>query len=134
LNIGDSPSYVKYILPNEPEFLAAFEARAAAIVDDREPAAVLEAIARKKGYGRKDVALLASLTADDYFEMFKGINGEKLSPMIQRALQFGGNEQELAIRTAVTEALRRIGAENPLNRRRVRKFGIEVDVQNLSHK
>lgn len=111
---------------DEPEFLAAFEARAAAIVDDREPASVLEAIASKNSWDRKDVALLASLTADDYFAMFKGINGEKLSPMIRRALEFGGNPQENAIRTAVTEALQRIGAENPLNRRRVQKFGVKV--------
>ncbi len=111
---------------NEPEFLAAFEARAAAIVDDREPVAVLEAIASENGWNRKDVALLASLTADDYFAMFKSVKGERLSPMIRRALEFGGNAQEDAIRTAVTEALQRIGAENPLNRRRVRKFGVEV--------
>jgi hypothetical protein len=92
---------------------------------------VLEVIAGKNGWNREDVALLASLTADDYFQMFKGINGEKLSPMIRRALEFGGNAQENAIRTAVTEALQMISAENPLNRRRVRKFGVEVPDGNI---
>jgi hypothetical protein len=109
---------------SEPEFRKAFDARVAAIEDHRDPATVLQAIAENRGWNREDVSLLATLSADDFYAIFKKINGEQLSPMVRRALAFDGEEEKIA--KAATDALLKIAAESELNKRRVQKFGIKV--------
>jgi hypothetical protein len=110
----------------EPEFLRAFEERIATAKDDRNPLTVLQAIAENKSWSREDVTLLAKLSADDFYKIFKHTRGEHFSAMVRRALEFGSNDSGNKIVRAATDALKRIGRENALNKRRVEKFGVNV--------
>jgi hypothetical protein len=47
---------------SEPEFLKAFDARVAAIEDQRDPVTVLQNITENRGWNREDVTLLATLS------------------------------------------------------------------------
>lgn len=93
---------------------------------------VLARISGKNGWNQKDEIVLANTTEDDYYNLFKSEKGDHLSKYIRTCLQFGqfqnSSEQQKQIASRVIGALRRIAGENELNRRRVKKFGIEVEI------
>ena len=93
----------------------------------------LEVLARISGtnsWNSEDVIILANTNEDQYYQLFKSINGEELSSYVDRCLEFGRysnpSKQYKSISENATKALQKIGSESELNRRRVRKFGIEV--------
>ena len=92
---------------------------------------VLARVSGKNGWNQKDEIVLANTTEDEYYDLFKSEKGDHLSTYIRTCLRFGqfGNasEQQKQIADRAISALKRIGAENELNRLRVKKFGIEVD-------
>jgi hypothetical protein len=114
----------------DPEVRAAFDARYRVFSDDRSPVDVLLHIAEHQSWGLNDRILLAKVTSDELFEIFKSQRGDNLSGVIRAALQFeriGGIEPELRdVSLKAKEALVRIGKENPLNYRRVKKYGIDA--------
>ena len=92
---------------------------------------VLARISEKDGWNQKDEIVLANTTEDEYYDVFKSEKGDHLSKYIRTCLRFGqfGNasEQQKQIASRAIGALRRIADESELNRRRVKKFGIEVE-------
>ncbi|PCI65702.1 MAG: hypothetical protein COB26_12285 [Piscirickettsiaceae bacterium] len=94
------------------------------------PKEVLEKIAGKNGWNQNDEVVLANTTADEYYDLFKKETGKHLSSFVSTCLKFGqfGNasEQQKEIANRATEALKRIGFESEINKRRVKKFGIDV--------
>lgn len=99
-------------------------------VTTESPKEVLEKIAGKNGWGQNDEVVLANTTIDEYYDLFKSEKGKHLSSFINTCLKFGrfGNatDQQKEIANRATEALKRIAAENEINKRRVKKFGIDI--------
>jgi hypothetical protein len=88
-------------------------------------------MAKNNAWSRDDIALLSKLTPDDFYDLFKGQRGDDFGRVVRTSLQFsnmgGTGDQERAISAKAREAMARIGRESPINRRRVRKFGVQVD-------
>ena len=91
---------------------------------------VLERIAGKNGFNQSDEVVLVNTTPDEFYEIFKNIDGKHLSSYVNASLQFGnfsnatGRQKEIS-KNAV-EALKKIAGESEINRKRVRKFGVVV--------
>lgn len=92
---------------------------------------VLDRIAGNNGWNQSDEVVLASTSVDDYYTLFKTETGRRLSSFVTTCLKFGqfGNasaqQKEISIRA--TEALQRIAAESEINKRRVKRFGINIE-------
>jgi hypothetical protein len=63
--------------------------------------------------------------------LFKSEKGVHLSRYIHTCLKFGqfsnASDQQKEIANRVTEALKKIALESGLNKRRVKKFGVDID-------
>lgn len=92
---------------------------------------VVSKIADKDGWSQEDEQILATATTEDYYKLFKSTEGSRLSKYINACLQFGrfGNasEQQKEISNKAISALKMIGKEAPINKLRVKKFGVHVD-------
>lgn len=91
---------------------------------------VLERIAGKNGWDRSDEVILVNTTPEEFYEIFKRTKGKHLSSYVNACLQFGNfanpTDQQKQIADNAIEALKRIAGESEINRRRVRKFGVEI--------
>ena len=92
---------------------------------------ILERIAGKNGWNQGDVIVLANTSVDDYYDLFKTESGRHLSSFVTTCLKFGqfGNasDQQKEIARRSTEALKRIASESEINKRRVKKFGVNLE-------
>lgn len=87
-------------------------------------------LANTNGWSSEDEEMLAGTSPDEYYSLFMSESGEHLSGMVNACLKFGrfvsSQERHAKIAENTTQALIRIGKESPINKLRVRKFGIEV--------
>lgn len=108
----------------------AFAEKLSTFSEGRNPVAVLHEIARGTGWNPNDVTFLASLSADDFYAIFKGLRGIDLRRAISGALWFrnvGNADEAMTTVTAnAVAALQRIGQESEINRRRVTQRGVDV--------
>lgn len=92
---------------------------------------VLDRIAGKNGWNQSDEVVLANTPIDDYYHLFKTEVGRHLSSFVTTCLKFGqfGNasDQQKEIANRATEALQRIASESEINKRRVKKFGVNLE-------
>ena len=93
---------------------------------------VLERIAGKNGWnGQSDEVILANTSADEYYELFKSDLGRRLSSFVATCLKFGqfgnANDQQKEIANRATKALLQIASESEINKKRVKKFGVDLD-------
>ena len=92
---------------------------------------VLERIAGRNGWNPSDEVVLANASVDDYYNLFKTESGHHLSFIVTTCLKFGqyvnASEQQKEIASRATEALRIIAAESEINKRRVKKFGVNLE-------
>lgn len=92
---------------------------------------VLDRIAGENGWSQSDEVILANTTIDDYYKLFKTETGSQLSSFVTTCLKFGqfGNasDQQKEIAYRATEALRRIAGESEINKRRAKKFGVNIE-------
>jgi hypothetical protein len=120
----------------DPDVIKAFKQKFDAAAEKPDPDALLERIGTQKGWNSEDVDFLSSLSADDFYKVFKSKKGLDLRRAIYGALMFrnigNADEKMKAVTQAAEEGLRRIGKESPINARRIRNYG--VDVGNNPHK
>jgi hypothetical protein len=92
---------------------------------------VLDRITEKNGWNQSDEIVLANTSVDEYYNLFKSEVGRHLSSFVATCLKFGqfsnAANQQKEIAARATEALRRIASESEINKRRVKKFGIDLD-------
>ncbi|MBB1309729.1 hypothetical protein H5162_09860 [Pseudoalteromonas sp. SR41-8] len=92
---------------------------------------VLDRIAGQSGWNQSDEVVLANTPIDDYYHLFKTEVGRHLSSFVTTCLKFGqfGNasDQQKEIAYRATEALRKIASESEINKRRVKKFGVNLE-------
>lgn len=115
----------------DPEIVNKFDEIYEASVTTESATQVLERIAGKGGWNQSDEVVLAKTTVDEYYELFKSEKGNHLSSYVNACLQFGkfsnSSDQQNEIAGRAIQALKRIASESEINRRRVRKFGIELE-------
>ena len=99
----------------------------------KTPLEVLNDLTSSNGWGPQDEEVLASLSTDDYYTLFKSERGERLTDYIRRCLEFGryqnSSERQKLIAANAAAALKKIGSESNLNKLRIKKFGIEETEQ-----
>lgn len=114
----------------DPEIIDKFNDTYRKSITVESPKDVLNRIAGKNGWNPSDEVILANTTIDEYYDLFKSEQGKHLSLFVSTCLKFGqsinASEQQKKIAHRATEALKRIGAESEINKRRVKKFGIDI--------
>lgn len=92
---------------------------------------VLDRISIGSGWKASDEVLLANTSVDEYYRLFKSETGRNLSSIVTTCLKFdrflNANDNQKAITSRSTEALRRIASESEINKRRVMKFGVNIE-------
>jgi hypothetical protein len=113
----------------DPEIKEAFKAKHADLEDKRDIPALL--LMLKDNWNDEMLSALSTLPVEDYHRAFKETAGEDLRKMLAGTLQFdriGNASSEMKeISKRAKEALKLIGAECPINARRVSRFGIVVE-------
>jgi hypothetical protein len=130
----DRHNYLMFGQPSDPDVLAAFEQKQAELKQQPDPATVLQSIADTNSWNPEQIAALAELPADYYYKLFKKAKGSELRKLISASLQFArimnamnATEEMKEVVRKAREALTRIGKESPINARRLKPYGIEVD-------
>lgn len=107
---------------DDPDLRKAFAEKAVSLRKTPEPRDILIRIYRNGGWHQSDLEVLANLSVDELYGLFKKSSGEDHRRLITSALQ--------VLNPAVVEkakfALKRIGGENKLNRTRVASYGVEL--------
>jgi hypothetical protein len=89
-----------------------------------------ELIKAAKSYDNDKIKMLAQVSVDEYFRMFKSKEGDDLGTLVLSGLEFrrisNATPEMREVVRRTEEALRRIAAESKLNAIRVRKFGVTV--------
>ena len=108
----------------DPDVIAAFKAKANSVPDTRDPLDVLVHIS-KHGASRADRSILEALTVEELAAIFKRA-GSKTRRVIKAAIELAPSESDEPdpLRLRAKSALISIGRESPLNRIRVKRFGI----------
>lgn len=92
---------------------------------------VVHRLANKDGWSQEDEQALVAATVDDYYKLFKSIDGDYLSKYVDSCLQFGRfanpSEQQKKIHDKAASALKRIAGESKTNKLRLARFGIVPD-------
>jgi len=114
----------------DEDVIAAFKSERRLTQPTKSPLEALTSIG-SGSWSSSDIEVLAKLSTDDFYNLFKSLNGDDLHSAVTAALRFSRiqnlNDIDKPIRDAAKQALMRIGKESALNRRRVMKFGFNVD-------
>jgi hypothetical protein len=109
----------------DPVIKAAMDEKIQSFVDKRDAANVIFNIAKNSGWNQEDITLIATLSPEDFYEIFKRLRGAELRTVGRRALEFrresmkAGDIEYKTIGENALTALRRIAAESPINAERV---------------
>ena len=116
----------------DPDVIAAFNSRYASLAVKPDLRSVLLSMAKMNGWNPGDIELLSATTVDEFYAVFKETEGDELRKIINSCLQFNNvlnaTPDMKKISASAIEALKLIGMESAINARRVRKYGIDVDI------
>jgi hypothetical protein len=89
------------------------------------------ALAEQNGWNDQDIQILAAASVDEYYGLFKSLAQGQTGRVVRSLLRFEEFSSPQPtyhnIANNAREALVRIGHESPLNRRRVKSYGIDLD-------
>ena len=98
---------------------------------EQDISAVVSRLVNKDSWSQEDEQTLVAATVDDYYKLFKSIDGDYLSKYVDSCLQFGRfanpSEQQKKIHDKAASALKRIAEESDINKLRLARFGIVTD-------
>jgi hypothetical protein len=110
----------------DPDVRAAFEAKCAQTEEKRDVRAIL--INLRDDWNGDDLLTLAAMPVSEYKKIFKETSGRDLRRILSGVFQFdritNATPPMLEIAKRARLALREIGAESDINRRRVLRFGV----------
>lgn len=116
--------------------LQAFAKKLATFKNEDDPFSILFRIGANRSWNDREIVMLASLSSDDYYNLFKTHDGDDLSKIIYGALQFcqisNASEPMREISKRAKDALIKIGSESLINARRVNRYGIVIDKPNAA--
>jgi hypothetical protein len=115
----------------DPDVISAFDEAFSRYKTVRNPTDTIIRIAETESWNPEDIALLCSLSSDDYWKIFKSHRGDDLRRIIKVCLQFdrffNAASDMQKISQLAKEALARIAKESKINALRVRSYGITID-------
>jgi hypothetical protein len=86
---------------------------------------------RISDWNQETITALAVLPVEEYRKAFKSASGAELRKILSNVFQFdrvvNASDSMREIATRAREALKLIGAESAINKRRVSRFGVKVD-------
>jgi KAP-like P-loop domain-containing protein len=86
---------------------------------------------RVSGWNQETISALASLPVEEYRKAFKSSSGADLRKILSNVFQFdrvvNASDSMREIASRARQALKLIGAESAINKRRVSRFGVKVD-------
>lgn len=92
---------------------------------------VLLRISGQNGWNPKDETILANTSVDEYYNLFTSEVGDHLHRFVKKCLEFGqfsnADDRQKTIAENARGALIRIGNESNLNKRRVKRYGVNLD-------
>lgn len=113
---------------DDPDLRKAFAEKAVSLRKTPKPRDILIRIYKNGGWHQSDLEILANMSVDELYDLFKRSSGEDHRHLITSALQ--------VLNPSVVEkaklALKRIGGETQLNRARVTAFGVQLPADNLN--
>jgi hypothetical protein len=114
----------------EQEVIDAFSAKAASVPEQRNFPELL--IKLRHGWSQDDLAALTALPVEEYEKIFRTAKGKELRQILAGALSFdsvvNATPEMKVIPQRARLALQRIGAQSPINARRVAQRGVSVEV------
>lgn len=114
---------------NDPDVRAAFDEKAQQVPEKRDIPGIMLSI--KDGWDNDRLTALATTPIEEFRKVFKSRTGPELRRMLSNVFQFDRVANASDVMKEITrrarEALRLIGAELPINERRVRRFGIVIE-------
>ncbi|MBY0354194.1 MAG: ATP-binding protein [Rickettsiales bacterium] len=126
-NFFDMDNYAFRERFKDPKMIARFAEAYTEKTVKKNPREALKKIGSDEGWELEDENALTSLSVDDFYEIFKTENGDHLIPCIRACLnymRYKDDSRKQNIGEKTHQALIRIGAENELNKIRVKIFGI----------
>ena len=124
----DSPSSKNI---TDEKIIARFNEISASTTVEHDISDVVGRLANKDGWSQEDEQVLVTATIDDYYKLFKSIDGDHLSKYVDCCLQFGRfanpSDQQKKIHDKAASALKRIAGESKINKLRLARFGIVPD-------
>ncbi len=113
----------------DPDIRKAFSEKCANLEEKTDVPAML--LALKEGWSDEVLSELSAAPVDEYRRAFQATTGRELRKMLDGDLQFdriiNASPEMKEVSKRAREALKIIGAESPINARRVAKFGVIVD-------
>ncbi|MEW6450585.1 MAG: hypothetical protein AB1490_08065 [Pseudomonadota bacterium] len=113
---------------SDPDVRAAFKEKATHAEERRDLPAIMMSI--KDGWDDERINALATAPIEEYRKAFKFRSGSDLRRMLSAVFQFdriaNASDAMREISRRAREALKLIGAESPINARRVRRFGVTL--------
>lgn len=114
----------------DPDVLRAFAEKYSQLTDERTPHDILINIARTQSWNEPDLAALAQLSVEEYYNLFRATEGQDLRDILHGCFFFvniaGASNDMREISKRSREALTRLGKETRLNAIRVERLGIKV--------
>jgi hypothetical protein len=113
----------------DPDVRAAFNEKAAQLEEKRDLTGIMLSI--KDGWDDDRIHALATAPIEEYRKAFKSHSGAELRRMLANVFQFdriaNASDAMREITRHAREALKLIGAESPINARRVSRFGVKIE-------
>jgi len=113
----------------DPDVRAAFKAKMTQVEEKRDINAML--LSLKDSLNDDLILALASLPVEEYRKAFKATSGDELRKMLSGVFKFdrivNATPAMKEISSRARQALKIIGGESPINRRRVSRYGVNVD-------
>lgn len=117
----------------DPDVRAAFQAKLTTVQVQPKPAELLIELGRTRTWNEEDLTFLGKLTIDELYSIFKELRDTDLKRAVAGALLFrnmaAASDSMQQLVSNATEALIKISAESPINRRRVLQKGVELPVE-----
>lgn len=124
------PTQSIFLQIKDPGLKAAFEEKLKTFKDERKPEDVLIHIAGNRGWNPQDITLLASLSVNDYYDLFKKIEGGDLHAIVAQALKFKhynpSTPEMVLVSEKAEKALKRIAKEGKINEYRIASYGVDL--------
>jgi hypothetical protein len=112
----------------DPLVIEEFKKQFGSYKDERDPADVLLRIAKNHSWSNADISLLAKLSLDQFYHIFKKA-GKNTNRLIGACQTFSGihqpTEDMKMLSSTAQMALEKIAAESTLNELRMKRYGIE---------
>lgn len=111
-----------------------FEGKFKEYVINESAKSVLARVSKQNGWNDKDITILGDTSIDEFYEIFKETKGIDLSLYVESCLKLGNyaskDGEPSSLLTNSVSALKKIASESEINKRRVKKFGIDIDINN----